>query len=66
MTNVIPHMFAAVAAKLEDLHAVAVEGQRADNAPEMQSVLNTCLRDGLVVLDEAVLALARALESGLS
>ena len=50
-TNAIPQMFAAVAAQLEDLHAIAVERQRTDNASDMQSVLNIHLRDGLAALD---------------
>jgi hypothetical protein len=66
MNAAIPNMFADVTSKLEDLHAVAVEGQRADNAPDMQSVLNIYLRDGLAALDDTMLALTKALESGLS
>lgn len=62
----VPHMFADITAKLEDLHAIAVEGQRRDNAPDMQSVLNIHLRSGLAALDGANRAIAKALESGQS
>ena len=37
-------MFAAVKAMLEDMHGIAVEGQRRDNAPDMQRVLISQLR----------------------
>lgn len=66
MTKAIPHMFADVTAKLEDLHAIAVEGQRADNAPDMQSVLNVYLRNGLAALDGTMRAMTTALEGRLS
>lgn len=62
MTKAIPHMFADVTAKLEDLHAIAVEGQRADNAPDMQAVLNIHLCDGLASLDGTMRAMTTALE----
>ena len=65
MTKAIPHMFADVTAKLEDLHAIAVEGQRADNAPDMHSVLNIHLRDGLAALDGTMREMAKALEGHL-
>lgn len=61
----IPHLFADVAAKLEDLHAIAVEGQRADNAHDMQSVLNFHLRDGLSAVGGTMRAIADALEAHL-
>lgn len=64
MTKAIPHLFADATAKLEDLHAVAVEGQRADNAPDMQSVLIAHLRDGHAALDSTIRAIAMALEGG--
>ena len=62
MTKTIPHLFADVTARLEDLHAIAVEGQRADNAPDMQGVLNAHLRSGLATLDDIVRAVAAALD----
>lgn len=62
MTAVIPHLFMEVTAKLEDLHAIAVEGQRADYAPDMQSVLNIHLHSGLVALDGTVRSIGEALE----
>ena len=47
----VPHMFAEVAAKLEDLHAIAIEGQRPDNAPDMQRVLAFQLRTSVGAVD---------------
>jgi len=62
MRKAIPHLFADITAKLEDLHAVAVEGQRADNAPDMQSVLVFHLRTGLVAIEGTMRAMAKALD----
>lgn len=61
MTSAIPQMFADVTAKLEDLHAIAVEGQRADNAPDMQSMFSAHLRVGLVAVEGTMRAIAVAL-----
>lgn len=66
MRKTIPHLFAEVTAKLEDLHSVAVEGQRRDNAPDMQRVLTLHLRSGLATLDNTMRAVANALEDGRS
>lgn len=60
----IPHLFADATAKLEDLHAVAVEGQRSDNAADMQAVLIGQLRSGIAALDASMRTMARALEGG--
>ena len=65
MTKTIPHLFADVTARLEDLHSLAVEGQRADNAPDMQSVLIVHLRFGLVALDDTLRLMASAVKTGL-
>ena len=65
MTKTIPDLFADATAKLEDLHAVAVEGQRADNAPDMQGVLIVHLRSGLVALDGTLRTLSSTLKTGL-
>ncbi len=64
MTKAIPHLFADATAKLEDLHAVAVEGQRDDNARDMQSVLTAHLRDGLAALDGIIRGIGMALDGG--
>lgn len=65
MTEVVPRLFADVTAMLEDLHAIAVEGQRADNARDMQSALNTHLRDGLAATGRTMRAITDALEARL-
>lgn len=58
----IPRVFAEITAKLEDLHAVAVEGQRRDNAPDMQIVLSAHLLTGLASLDGTVRTMSMTLE----
>lgn len=47
----IPHLFADVTAKLEDAHAISVEGHRRDNAPDMQVVLVCHLRQAIAAID---------------
>lgn len=43
--------FSDVTAKLEDLHAIAVEGQCRDNSPAMDRVLFVHLRAGVAALE---------------
>ena len=50
MKNAIPCLFAVVAATVEDMHSIAVEGQRRDNARDMERVLIGQLRTTLAVL----------------
>jgi hypothetical protein len=54
MTAPIPHLFADLTAKLEDLHAVAVEGQRNDHSADMQIVFAAHLCMGVASLDAAM------------
>ncbi len=54
----VPRLFADATMLLEDLHSVAVEGQRRDNTPDMQLVLARHLRAGVVRLDGIVLEIA--------
>lgn len=51
-------LFADVTMLLEDMHSIAVEGQRRDNAPDMQLALARHLRAGIVRLDGLVLEIA--------
>lgn len=62
MRRDIPRLFAGITAKLEDLHGIAVDGQCADNARDMQRVLIAQLHNGLVMLDVTVRDMARALD----
>lgn len=62
MTDAIQYMFANIATQLEDLHAIAVEGQCAGNTPDMQTVLNVQLCSGLVTLNGTVRAIAMGLQ----
>lgn len=64
MKKTIPHLFAEITARLEDLHSIAVEGQRADNAPDMQAVLALHLRAGLAALNGTVRGVAKVLDGG--
>jgi hypothetical protein len=57
----IPHLFADLTARLEDLSAVAVEGQRRDNARDMQSVLASHLRMGIAAVDATLGEIKRRL-----
>jgi len=61
MSAAIPRLFANVTAKLEDLHSVAVEGQRRDNSRDMQRALVSQLRMGFVSLDTSLAAIKRGL-----
>lgn len=54
----VQKLFADATMALEDLHIVAVEGQRRDNAPDTQLALARHLRAGIVGLDAIVLAIA--------
>lgn len=64
MTKSIPHFFADATESLEDLHSIAVEGQRSDNAPDMPGVLIIHLQSGIVALDETLRTMSRALKTG--
>lgn len=59
----LPHAFADISARLEDLHAIAAEAQCRDNSPDIQVVLTIHLRSGLAALDTEVRAIAQALEA---
>ena len=62
MNKVIPPMFVDVTAHLENLHALAVEGQSADNPSDMHTVLTDHLRSGLFTLNGKIKAIAAVLE----
>lgn len=64
MSGIIPRLFADVTAKLEDMHMIAVEGQRGDNAPDMQRVLVCQLRMGVASLDISLAKIKRRLGDG--
>lgn len=54
MSDAVPALFATVTAKLEDMHSIAVEGQRHDNTPDIERVLACHLRMGIAALDGAI------------
>ncbi len=51
MRATIPRLFADITAMLEDMHGVAIEGQRHDNAPDIQRVLVSQLRMTFTAVD---------------
>lgn len=61
MKRSIPRQFADLTAKIEDLHALAVEGQGSDNSPDMHRVLAAHLQTGLASLEASLAEVARAL-----
>lgn len=61
MRDAIPRLFADITARLEDLHAVAVEGQRRDNSPDIQRVLVCQLRASVASLDLVLAKIKRRL-----
>ena len=61
MRDAIPRLFAKVTAKLEDLHMIAVDGQRRDNSTDMQRVLAAQLRMGIASLGVSLAEIANGL-----
>lgn len=62
MTSDLRREFADITARLEDLHAVAVEGQRRDNSPDMQRVLIGHLRSGVSAMDGKLRTMSAAID----
>lgn len=50
MTDALARRFAEVTSMLEDLHAIAIEGQVTNNAPDMNAALSGQLRRGVGLL----------------
>ena len=59
----IPRRFADITAALEDLHAVAVEGQARNTAPELQGALVRAIQAGLERLERRASKIARRIEA---
>lgn len=57
----VPHLFADLTTALEDMHAIAVEGQAPDLTPDMQDILvrqaRTMLDDVMGIISKLMLAL---------
>jgi len=64
MTASVPRLFADITAMLEDMHAVAVEGQRCDNSHDMQLALTFLLRSRTATVDASLASIARKLGDG--
>lgn len=62
MSGTATRQFARVTAALEDLHAVAVEGQRRDNPVDVQIVLAGQLRSGIADIDRSIARMAATLQ----
>lgn len=50
MKKSVPHLFADMTARLEDLHGIAVEGQCAGLSPDIHMILLLNLRSGTQAL----------------
>lgn len=61
MSRSVARMFADATALLEDMHGVAVEGQRRDNPAELQLALASSLRIGLVRIDRVLIDIGGAI-----
>lgn len=61
MKRDLTRAFAAITARLEDLSAVAMEGQRRDTSPDMHRVLLGELRSGMAIVEETLRSVAAAL-----
>ena len=64
MTKPVRHLFADAAALIEDMHAVAVEGQAQGLSPDMVRVLVVNLCSGVRRLDGAAKRIIAALDEG--
>ena len=54
MRKTVPHLFADLTARAEDFHSLTVEGQRRDNAPDMQRALAGHLHMAIAAMDSIV------------
>lgn len=53
----IRRLFADITTMLEDLHAVAIDGQRSDNTRDMHGILAGELRRGIAKIEHLLLLL---------
>ncbi|MWV27480.1 hypothetical protein [Aurantiacibacter rhizosphaerae] len=63
MSNAVPALFAAITAKLEDLHAIAIEGQRRDNSPDIQRALARLLRSGTGSINRTINSVGKQVDA---
>lgn len=54
MKRGITRLFADIAARAEDFHAISIEGQRRDNSKDMQMSLACHLRTTMAAMDKIV------------
>lgn len=54
MMKTIPHLFADITARAEDLAAISVDGQRRDNSHDMQRALACHVRMTITAMDAIV------------
>jgi hypothetical protein len=57
-------LFADLTAAIEDLHAVAVDGQAISNSPDMQAALLVPLRQGIACIVRIANSIERSLPGG--
>lgn len=63
MSDAVPALFAEITAMLEDMHAVAIEGQRGDNSPDMHRALTCQLRIGITSLNGLIGSVRKRLDA---
>lgn len=54
-------LFVQIMAKLEDMHAVALEGQSRDACPDLQRALLCSMRQGMVDLSDMIASIENRL-----
>jgi len=54
MTDDLRRAFADITARLEDMHAIAINGQHRDNSPDMSRALASYLMTGIDAIADAV------------
>jgi len=57
----VPELFADLTMLMEDIHGIAVEGQQADLSSDMQIVILSAVKAGLVKVQRIMLDIAVAL-----
>ena len=64
MTDDLRRAFADITARLEDMHAIAVDGQHRDNTPDMHRVLASHLMSGCAAMAGLVGTITERLGDG--
>ena len=63
MSDTVRTLFAEITAKLENLHAIAIEGQRSDNSPDMRRLLANQLRNGAGAINRKISCVGKQVDA---